>query len=446
MDVLYCNGVEEVNESELSETSARVFKELEFHGIIEKSEKPMKPLQSWQRYHVYPCRFVDGVHWSITGKCNFKCRHCIVSAPDSHHPQLPLSDCMKIIDQIAECGIKWVDITGGEPLVRQDYEEIFKELGRRGIFIRLMFTNASLLDEKVIETLKKYGHNPNFQLSFDGLGYHDWLRGVDGAEAQADAAFKLLKKYNIPVTAAMMIHKKNRDCLKDMAMYLANLGVRALRVNAPQEMGVWKEYSKEYALTEDEVWDVYKDYIEWYFAERPNIGTDLDGYFSCKRGETKYRTPCASQLERDFDMSKVLYCESLSHNTHIRPDGRVAPCMGFSDTVLGDKFPSVLEENLTDILTESYYQDVVDTKLSDLWDANPECKECEHLGKCSGGCMVADISDDGNYLIPDKRVCYAHKHIGIDNIKKFIDDAIEKAGLEPGIEIENDETKNVLNA
>ncbi len=436
LDFLYCNGVEEVDENELSETSKQMFKEMEEHNIIEKSDKPFEPLESWQRYHFFPTRFVEGVHWSITGKCNFKCRHCIVSAPDSHHPQLPLSDCMHIIDEIAECGIKWVDVTGGEPLLRADYEEIFKALAERGIFIRMFFTNASLLDEKALDTLKKYGHHPNFQLSFDGLGYHDWLRGVEGAEKQADAAFRLLQKHKLPVVAAMMIHRKNKDCLMDTAKYLADLGVTSLRVNAPQKLGVWKEYSKEYALSEDEVWEVYKNFIEEYFKERPDIGTDLDGYISVKKGETKYKIPCESRLSKDDDMTKVPYCESLSHHVHIRPDGRVAPCMGFSDTALGDKFPNVLEEKLSDILLESNYQDVVDTKLSQLWDANPECKECEHLGKCSGGCMVSDISDDGNFLIPDQRNCYIHKHIGIENIRKAIDEAIEKAGLEPGIEKE----------
>ena len=76
--------------------------------------------------------------------CNFKCRHCLVSAPDAHHPQLPLSDCLHIVDEIASCGINRVDITGGEPLVRNDFEEIVKALSKYGIDIGVMFTNASL--------------------------------------------------------------------------------------------------------------------------------------------------------------------------------------------------------------------------------------------------------------------------------------------------------------
>lgn len=44
-------------------------------------------------------------------------------------------------------------------------------------------------------------------------------------------------------------------------------------------------------------------------------------------------------------------------------------------------------------------------------------------------------------LIPDQRNCYIHKHIGVENVKKAIDDAIKNAGLEPDIEIENTKRK-----
>ena len=267
MDLLYCNGTENVDPEEFCEQGRQIVEELLAHDIMEQSETPLPPLESWQRYHVFPARYIKSVHWSITGKCNFNCRHCLVSAPTAHHPQLPLEDCLHIVDEIARSGITRADITGGEPLVRKDFEEIVKALSDHGIDIGVLFTNASLLDASVLDMLEKYHQHPTFQLSFDGLGHHDWLRGVPGAEKQADAAFRLLQEREYAVSVAMCIHKENKDSLRATANYLAGLGVQSLRLNAPQSLGLWKQNSREYALTEDEVWAVYKAYISDFFED-----------------------------------------------------------------------------------------------------------------------------------------------------------------------------------
>ena len=67
--------------------------------------------------------------------------------------------------------------------------------------------------------------------------------------------------------------------------------------------------------------------------------------------------------------------------------------------------------------------------MSDFLAKNPECAECEYLTRCCGGCMVQDITDDGDYLTPDKRNCYFHKHIGEAAVREAADAAILAAGL-----------------
>ena len=432
LELLHCNGEDEVDLSACSQKGQQTIREFLEHDMIEESEQPMAPLEPWQRYHVFPSRYIESVHWSITGKCNFRCRHCLVSAPDAHHPQLPLQDCKHIIWEMASCGIRRADITGGEPLLRTDFEEIVKELSAHGIDIGVLFTNASLLTEDVLEMLEKNHQHPSFQLSFDGLGHHDWLRGVEGAEAQADAAFRLLQKRQIPVAAAMCIHKGNRDSLRQTALYLADLDVRSLRVNAPQSLGIWKQYSDEYALSQDEVWEAYRQYIFDYFADGMPLDVELDGYFSCKKAETDYSIPYTHKAKKDSDWSRLHYCESVRYNMYIGPDGRLAPCMGFSDTAIGKKFPSILEGHLGPLTLDSYYHDVVETKIADLLEKNPRCRDCEHLPVCCGGCMIEGITDDGDYLVPDERCCYFHKHIGEQAVREAADAAILAAGLEPG--------------
>lgn len=426
LDLLCCNGEEDVDPSAFSGKGRKILRELTEHGVIEQSETPLPPLSPYQRYYVYPARKIKSVHWSITGKCNFRCRHCLVSAPNACHPQLPLSDCLHIVDEIAGCGISQVDVTGGEPLVRGDFEEIVRALGKKGVDIGVLFTNASLLTADTLDMLERYRQRPTFQLSFDGLGHHDWLRGVPGAEKQADDAFRLLRDRGYTVNAAMCIHRENRDSLRATANYLAEMNVQNMRVNAPQRLGLWKQYADEYALAEDEVWAAYSEFIPQYFEDGMPVGVDLDGYFSCRKGETKYRIVYVRRARDGQDWSRYPYCGSVHDNVYIGPEGRLAPCMGFADTALKEKFPSVLEHPLAELTLNSFCYDVVQTKVSDLLAKNPDCAACRYLPKCCGGCMVEGITDEGDYLVPDSRFCYFHKHIGEEAVRAVADAAIAR--------------------
>ena len=156
------------------------------------------------------------------------------------------------------------------------------------------------------------------------------------------------------------------------------------------------------------------------------IGVELDGYFRCEKGKTNYKVSYVHHAKKNADWSRYPYCESVRHNLYIGPDGRLAPCMGFSDTALKDRFPSVLERPLGELTLAGYYHDVVETKISDYLAKNPDCRTCECLHACCGGCMIEGITDDGDFLVPDSRCCYFHKHIGEQAVRAAADGAIAK--------------------
>lgn len=460
IDLLSCNGEEDVDLSAFSEEGRQTLQKLLSDDIIEQSATALPPLENWQRYRVFPSRYLSSILWSVTGKCNFRCRHCLISAPGARHPQLPLSDCMHIIEEIADCGVRHVDLSGGEPLVRADFEEIVKALTLREIDIGIIFTNASLLTKDTLDMLKKYNQFPAFQLSFDGLGRHDWLRGINGAEKQADTAFRLLQQYHFPVIASMCLHRGNKDRLRETVNYLAGLGVQTLRVSAPQNLGVWKQYSSQYALSAAELWSVFREYIACYFEDGMPMDIELGGFFQCKKGRTDYTIkyadepaePAASErsgsgnptgpaepvsndtsgpgaIKASAEWSQRHYCESMQYQAYISPEGRLIPCMGFADTTLGEKFPSILQEHLGELTLDSYYHDVTDTKVTDYLAENPGCKACEHLPQCRGGCMVEGITDEGDYLVPDQTCCYFYRHVGEDAVRRIADTAIKNTAI-----------------
>ena len=85
----------------------------------------------------------------ITARCNNDCRHCYTNLQASDRTALDAELTPAEIDRIAgqavELGAMWCLITGGEPLVRPDFTDIYLRLKRRGLLVSV-FTNATLIN------------------------------------------------------------------------------------------------------------------------------------------------------------------------------------------------------------------------------------------------------------------------------------------------------------
>jgi len=95
----------------------------------------------------------------ITARCNNDCRHCYINLPANDRQasasELSAAEIDRIADQAVELGAMWCLITGGEPLLRPDFADIFMLLKRKGLLVSV-FTNATLVNQKHIALFKKY--------------------------------------------------------------------------------------------------------------------------------------------------------------------------------------------------------------------------------------------------------------------------------------------------
>ncbi len=95
----------------------------------------------------------------LTCRCNLDCRHCYINQPVSHEPsksrELSVEEIDRISDQAMALGTLWFKLSGGEVLVRKDFNEIYILLKKKG-FLVSVFTNATLLQKKHIELFEKY--------------------------------------------------------------------------------------------------------------------------------------------------------------------------------------------------------------------------------------------------------------------------------------------------
>ena len=143
--LLLCDGETELPGELLDDTLLEVLHKCESEGIIEASVQ-MSPLDPDQNYRYYPNRFTRRVFWSVTGRCNFRCRHCYMDAPDAMLGELSTEEAFALIDQMAECGVLRVDITGGEPFVRKDFWKLIDRILSHKLFVAQIYSNGWLLD------------------------------------------------------------------------------------------------------------------------------------------------------------------------------------------------------------------------------------------------------------------------------------------------------------
>ncbi len=95
----------------------------------------------------------------LTSRCNLNCRHCYINRPAGDRAargrELSMAAIGRIADQAVEMGALWCLLTGGEPLLRRDFADIYRMLYRKGLLLSV-FTNATLLDERHMRLFREF--------------------------------------------------------------------------------------------------------------------------------------------------------------------------------------------------------------------------------------------------------------------------------------------------
>ena len=413
-----CTGMLDMDSLLFSAEQRKVIGYFADQGYLAKSEFPCE-IEEEQKYFQYPCRFIKSAHWSITGLCNYRCKHCYMSAPHAKYGMLSHEDCMRIVDQLAECGIFKVSLTGGEPLLREDFMDIVDALLQHDIQITTIFSNGKLINREFLQKLRDRGISPEINISFDGVGWHDWLRGVDGAEEIAKNAFRLCHEMGFRTDAEMCLHRKNKDVIRESVQLLKELHVEGLKISPVMDVGEWTNVEKDLALTEEEIYETYLSYIPQYMEDGQPISIMLGNLFMAD-GSGKYRIP---GIHRISDPEKYCICGHARNHLYIAADGRLLPCMPLSgNDEIASQFPMITKMELKDALSDSVYMSCIDTKLSEYLHKNDECRNCKYQLECGGGCRGQALNyDKTNYLGIDKAACLLFKNDYIERLKQIMD-------------------------
>lgn len=399
-----CNGKINTDLPLIPQETRDLLVEIEKNGIISRCEAG-DTIAPEQEYRLYPARYIRTAHWSITGKCNYRCKHCYMSAPDAKLGELDHETVMSIVQQLIDCGVMQVSLTGGEPLVRRDFMEIVDALLAGGITITTIYSNGRLVTDSLLDELASRGIHPEFNMSYDGTdGWHDWLRGIPGAGKIVEDAFLRCREKGFLTGAEMCIHNGNKHLLRDTVKRLSELGCRSLKTNPISNVGAWKEGGYGEAITMDALYQVYLDYIPHYYEDGMPLSLQLGGFFSASPNEPdRYDIPSRKSCKNP---EKTCVCGHARKVMYISAEGRALPCMALSGMDIQHEFPLIPEIGLAQCITDSRYMSLIDTRADKILEHNPECKECEYAMQCLGGCRASALeTTPDDILAPDQAAC-----------------------------------------
>jgi MoaA/NifB/PqqE/SkfB family radical SAM enzyme/ubiquinone/menaquinone biosynthesis C-methylase UbiE len=161
--------------------------------------------------------------------CNLTCAHCLVSSSPRGAQGLATGFWLGVIDQVAGLGVDRFYLTGGEPFVRPDLQELLQRItDAHGIEV-IILTNATLFAgarRAVLERLDR--QRVKFQVSLDGsrATINDRIRGA-GSFAAAVEGMRELARSGFEVTLTTVATGGNLEDLPNLTRLAASCGVRS---------------------------------------------------------------------------------------------------------------------------------------------------------------------------------------------------------------------------
>ncbi|MBO6140252.1 MAG: radical SAM protein [Ruminococcus sp.] len=318
----------------------------------------------------------------LTLRCNENCLHCGSRCGDVKSEEMPVQAYFEFLDKIKRDfspKLPMLCITGGEPLLREEFAEIMGYAHKLG-FKWGMTSNATLIDEEKVQMLKDTGMG-TISVSIDGLKEtHDTFRRSKGGFERAVRGIKLLMQGGFQeVQVTTVVTKKSLPELDELFELMKELDVDSWRVIGIEPMGRALEL-QDYFLSMDE----QRKMLDFIRAKRREGWPVMYG--------------CSHYLGLEYEREVrdwYFLCNAGVYTASIMANGNITACLDIErreETIQGN----ILKDDFTKVWKERF-----EIYRTPLWEKNEKCRDCRERDFCEGGSYHSWDFDKN-----EQRVCF----------------------------------------
>jgi pyrroloquinoline quinone biosynthesis protein E len=335
----------------------------------------------------------------LTYRCPLHCAFCFNPVDYARHTgELDTDNWIRVLREARLLGSVQCGFSGGEPMLREDLEELVSEARSLGYYTNLL-TSGVGLNEKRARALKDAGLD-HIQLSFQDSTreLNDFLSNTKTWNLKNQVA-SLIKEYNWPMVLNCVIHRLNIDVIDKIIEMALDLGAEHLELANAQ-------------------------YYSWAKVNRDHLLPSRQQIEKAEKITAEYRKKYADRIRiifvvPDYYENRPKKCMNGWGNVFltITPDGTALPCHT-ARMLPGLEFPSVTDHSIKSIWYES---EGFNRYRGKGWMQEP-CRSCSEQDDDLGGCRCQAYMLSGDPAGADP-VCTKSAH------RSIVDTAISRAQL-----------------
>jgi PqqA peptide cyclase len=330
----------------------------------------------------------------LSYRCPLHCPYCsnpLDIGNSSYRDELETSDWIRAFGQARGLGVLQLALTGGEPMLRRDLEELCAGAREAGLYSSLI-TAGTLFTRERAQELKAAGlDHVQISIQSPNAEENDRIAGNRSFEKKIAAA-RAARELDFPLTINCVLHRQNLDRIEELLDLTLELGAQRLELANTQYYG-WAVLNQEALLP---TWEQLRRGEEAVQRFRDRVGPKVDVLWVLPDMYEDLPKPCMGGWGRTAIV--------------VAPNGDVMPCQAAS-TIPGLEFASVRDHPLEWIWNES---DAFTRFRGTEWMQEP-CRSCP-LGRQEedwGGCRCQALRLTGNAAAADPvcRLSPHHDHV-----------------------------------